>query len=185
MSLLIMHCHKEYAEVLSFQGLPLSWSLFPAGRLCYDGNKRGPRDYCHRLLQWLHCQIWLIWLCKKNAEDRWDAWFGMTVLVDMEMSTHIITSYLDIRIHLHLNHWCNINMQLLALPVYERHTGLVMFDIASQSLDVLCPAWRGWRSRERDQISDFCPPNFRRQPPIWHEVETVWSQIRNLRIFLI
>ena len=66
-----------------------------------------------------------------------------TFLVALGMSTRMGTSYLDILIHLHLNHCGIVNVHLLALPVYERNTGLVMFEISSQYLDVLCPVWRG------------------------------------------
>ena len=50
------------------------------------------------------------------------------------MSTHIGTSYLDIRIRLHLENAGIINLHLLAIPVYDRHTGQVIFEVASKAM---------------------------------------------------
>ena len=58
------------------------------------------------------------------------------------MSTHISTSYLDIRIRLYLDHTGIINLHGLAIPVFDRHTGLVIFETASKALDALCESWR-------------------------------------------
>jgi hypothetical protein len=76
---------------------------------------------------------------QKISELLDSAW---TFAVALDMSTHMSTSYLDIRIRLHLNGPGIINMHLLAIPIFERHTGLVMFQTASRALDVLCPTWR-------------------------------------------
>ena len=65
-----------------------------------------------------------------------------TFLVALYMSTHMITSYLDIRICLHLNRPGIVNVHLLAAPVYERHTAAVIFDTVAKALDVLCPSWK-------------------------------------------
>ena len=62
-----------------------------------------------------------------------------TFSIYMYMSTHMSTSHLDILIRLHINHCYIATVHPLALPVYERHTGLVVFDIASQDLDIFCP----------------------------------------------
>jgi len=43
---------------------------------------------------------------------------------------------------MHRNNAGIINLHLLAIPVYDRHTGLVIFEVASKALDVLCPSWR-------------------------------------------
>ena len=43
---------------------------------------------------------------------------------------------------MHLDNAGIINLHLLAIPVYDRHTGLVIFEVASKALDVLCPSWR-------------------------------------------
>ena len=52
------------------------------------------------------------------------------------------TSYLDIRIRLHLKEAGIINAHLLAVPVYVRHTAQAIFNTATKALDVLCPSWR-------------------------------------------
>ena len=57
-------------------------------------------------------------------------------------STHRSTSYLDICIRLHLNHASIVNLHVLVIPVFDWHTGLVIFEIASKALDVLCKLWR-------------------------------------------
>ena len=64
-----------------------------------------------------------------------------TFSVAMDMSTHMSTSYLDIRIRLH---WEDdiLNFRLLAIPMFERHTGEAMFRVASMAFDVLCSDWR-------------------------------------------
>lgn len=62
--------------------------------------------------------------------------------VALDMSTHMSNSYLDSRIRLHLNKLRIINVHLLEVTVYDRHTGQVMFDIAVKSLHVLCSSWK-------------------------------------------
>jgi len=52
------------------------------------------------------------------------------------------TSYLDIRIRLHLENAGIVNLHLLAIPAFDRHTGQVTFEVASKALDVLCESWR-------------------------------------------
>ena len=66
-----------------------------------------------------------------------EAW---TFLVALDMSTHLSTSYLYIRICLHLNKNGIVNVHLLAVPVYKRHTTAVIFDTSAKALDVLCPS---------------------------------------------
>lgn len=61
--------------------------------------------------------------------------------VAMDMSTHMGTSYLDIRVRFHLFGTIR-NFHLLAIPLFERHTGLAMFEAAAKCLDVLCSEWR-------------------------------------------
>ena len=58
------------------------------------------------------------------------------------MSTHMSTPYLDMRICLHLNRHIIVNVHLLAVRVYKRHTVAVIFDTAAKALDVLCPSWK-------------------------------------------
>lgn len=63
-----------------------------------------------------------------------------TFSVAMDMSTHMSTSYLDIRIRLH---WEDdiLNFHVLAIPLFERHTGEAMFRAASKAFSVLCSDW--------------------------------------------
>lgn len=81
--------------------------------------------------------------CAVNLQKVYDllqeAW---TFSIALDMSTHMSTSYLDIRVRLHLNRHGIINVHLLAVPVYERHTAEVIFDTAAKALDVLCPPWK-------------------------------------------
>ena len=65
-----------------------------------------------------------------------------TFSVALDMSTHMSTSYLDIRLRFHLAACGIINVHFLAIPVYEKHTAAVIFDTASKALDVICPSWR-------------------------------------------
>ena len=62
--------------------------------------------------------------------------------IALDMSTHMSTLYLDICIHLHLDHASIVNLHMLAIPVFNQHTGLVIFEVASKALDVLCKSWR-------------------------------------------
>ena len=64
-----------------------------------------------------------------------EAW---TFLVALEMSTHMSTFYLDIRIRLNLNKHGILNLHLIAIPVYKGHTAAVILDTAEKALDVLC-----------------------------------------------
>ena len=59
----------------------------------------------------------------------------------MDISTHMATSYLDIRIRLHWNGHI-LNSQLLAIPMVSRHTGDQIFLHAVKALDVLAPGWK-------------------------------------------
>ena len=60
----------------------------------------------------------------------------------MDMSTHMSTSYIDIRIRMFT---CGSlqNFHLLAIPMFSSHTGEEIFSHASKALDVVCPDWRG------------------------------------------
>jgi hypothetical protein len=50
-------------------------------------------------------------------------------------------SYLDVRIRFSL-HDVMYNFHLLALPLFDRHTGENMFDVLVQFLNAFCPQWR-------------------------------------------
>eukprot|EP00171_Calliarthron_tuberculosum_P006802 IDg6802t1 len=58
------------------------------------------------------------------------------------MSTHMSTGYLDIRIRLHSLHHGIVNSHVLAIPVFERHTGEVIFNTAAKAFDYIHLAWR-------------------------------------------
>lgn len=60
----------------------------------------------------------------------------------LHMLTHMNTSYLDKRIHLHLLKFCIVNLHVVAVPMYQRHTAQVIFDTTARALDVPCPSWR-------------------------------------------
>lgn len=57
------------------------------------------------------------------------------------MPIHMGTSYLDIRIRLDLNHVGIVNLHLLAILVYDRHTGLVICLVVSMVSNVWCEPW--------------------------------------------
>ena len=51
------------------------------------------------------------------------------------------TSYLDIRLRLHLLKYGILNVHFLVIPVYGRHTGEVIFSTACEALDAVLPQW--------------------------------------------
>lgn len=60
-----------------------------------------------------------------------------------DAATHQSTSYLDVRIRFYNAQIHNIvNVHALALPIVDRHTGAVMFEMLSSMLDVICADWR-------------------------------------------
>lgn len=63
-----------------------------------------------------------------------------TFSVAMDMSTHMVTSYLDIRIRLH---WKGhiLNFHLLAILMFSRYTAEQIFLHAVKALDVIAPEW--------------------------------------------
>lgn len=58
------------------------------------------------------------------------------------MSTDISASYLFIRIRLHLNRSGIVNLQLLVVPIYERHTAEVISEVTAKLLNALYSDWR-------------------------------------------
>jgi hypothetical protein len=58
-----------------------------------------------------------------------------------DASTHYGKSYLDNRIRFHRNRVL-YNIHMLAIPMYDRHTGENMFKLVSNVFDILCPMWR-------------------------------------------
>ena len=65
-----------------------------------------------------------------------------TFSVAMDMSTHMETGYLDIRIRIFTKKNGIVNAHVLAIPVFDRHTGEVVFNTAAKALDCLDPLWR-------------------------------------------
>lgn len=50
------------------------------------------------------------------------------------------TPYLEVRLRFVLN--CTLfNVHLLAIPMFESHTGLNMFNVVKKAMDALCPEW--------------------------------------------
>jgi hypothetical protein len=58
-----------------------------------------------------------------------------------DASTHYGRSYLDNRIRIHTDGKL-YNFHLVAIPMYETHTGENMFNLVVRILDVVCPRWR-------------------------------------------
>ena len=58
-----------------------------------------------------------------------------------DSSTHQGKSYLDNRIHFHRDRVI-YNIHMLAIPMYDRHTGENMFKLVSDVFDIICPTWR-------------------------------------------
>ena len=61
--------------------------------------------------------------------------------VALDMSAHFSTSYLDIRIRIHVNSTL-LNAHVLAIPVFERHTGENMYKTAEKAFDALHGNWK-------------------------------------------
>jgi hypothetical protein len=61
----------------------------------------------------------------------------------LDSATHDSTSYLDIRVRYFDERSCSIvNLHACALPMFDRHTGRVMFDMVAKFLGFICPDWR-------------------------------------------
>ena len=58
-----------------------------------------------------------------------------------DATTHYSSSYLDNRIRIHLNGKL-YDMHVIAIPMFERHTGDNMYHLIVQFLDIICPLWR-------------------------------------------
>ena len=59
----------------------------------------------------------------------------------MDMSTHMSSSYLDIRIRVCWSSKIH-NFHLLAIPMPGRHTAEAIFNAADQAMTALCPDWK-------------------------------------------
>ena len=58
-----------------------------------------------------------------------------------DASTHYGKSYFDNRVRFHLDGIIH-NYHVLAIPIFDRHTGENMFNLISRLLDIICPDWR-------------------------------------------
>jgi branched-subunit amino acid transport protein len=62
--------------------------------------------------------------------------------IALDSASHQSTTYLDLRFQVFIPHYKNIvNLHGCALPMFDRHTGKVMFTMVSTFLNVLCPDW--------------------------------------------
>jgi hypothetical protein len=61
--------------------------------------------------------------------------------VALDMATHMVTSYYDVRIR--ICHKSTVHdFHLLSIPVHERHTGETIFNTFAKAMDALFPDWR-------------------------------------------
>jgi hypothetical protein len=62
--------------------------------------------------------------------------------IALDSATHQSTSYLDLRFRIFLPAFYNIvNVHAAALPMFDRHTGEVMYKMVAAFLNVMCPVW--------------------------------------------
>jgi branched-subunit amino acid transport protein len=62
--------------------------------------------------------------------------------IALDSATHQSTSYLDLRFRIFVPEFNNIiNLHGCALPMFDRHTGEVMFTMVNSFLSILCPDW--------------------------------------------
>ena len=64
-----------------------------------------------------------------------------TFSIALDGATHQGTSYLDLRARVY-DGFVLHNFHIYALPMFERHTGEVMFNMVEISLSVICPDWK-------------------------------------------
>jgi hypothetical protein len=58
-----------------------------------------------------------------------------------DSSTHYGKSYFDNRIRIQRNRQL-YNLHVLAIPMFQNHTGEYMYQLITKVLDILCPKWR-------------------------------------------
>ncbi len=64
-------------------------------------------------------------------------------LITLDSATHQSTSYLDVRFRIFMPTFYNIiNLHAVALPMFNWHTGEVMFQMVVSFLDVFRPGWK-------------------------------------------
>ena len=61
--------------------------------------------------------------------------------VTADMATYMGTSYLDVRVRLCWS-MAVLNINLHAIPMYDQHTGYIMFYTMAKCLDVLHKSWK-------------------------------------------
>lgn len=86
-----------------------------------------------------------------------------TFSIALDMSTHMATSYLDIRLRFFTT--SIVNVHFLAIPMFTRHTALEIFNHASKALDVVRPDWKSIMiststDGERKMTGHIFPPSF-------------------------
>ncbi|KAH9573897.1 hypothetical protein CY35_01G025600 [Sphagnum magellanicum] len=63
--------------------------------------------------------------------------------IALDSATHQSTSYLDVRFRIFMPTFYNIvNLHAVALPMFDWHTGEVMFQMVVSFLDVICLGWK-------------------------------------------
>ena len=63
--------------------------------------------------------------------------------IALDSATHQSTSYLDMRFRIFVPAYFDIaNLHAAVLPMFDRHTGEVMFKMVEAFLNVLCPEWK-------------------------------------------
>ena len=61
--------------------------------------------------------------------------------IALDSSTHRAFSYLAIRVRFHFKDRLH-NLHVAAVPMFEKHTAVNIFNLTVRVLDALCPAWR-------------------------------------------
>lgn len=73
--------------------------------------------------------------CAVNLQNVYEllkeAW---TFSIALDMFTRMSPSYLDVGLRVHLNKLCVINLHILAIPMHDSHTAVVIFDTTKNLL---------------------------------------------------
>jgi hypothetical protein len=80
-------------------------------------------------------------VCDKPPENFEMLASSWTFSIAMDMSTHMSTSYLDIRVRLFVRGAIH-NLHLLAIPMFGAHTADQIFNHADTALNAICAQWR-------------------------------------------
>ncbi|KAI2505241.1 hypothetical protein MHU86_9143 [Fragilaria crotonensis] len=120
----------------------IMWSFVPDGKniLHHTAVVCGTKDVCHRGDISKMVRVACAANLQKISELLQESW-GFSIALDS--ATHQSTSYLDLRFRLYSKKHRKIyNVHGCALPLHDRHTGEVMFNMLTKFLDVLCPNWK-------------------------------------------